>query len=279
MHDMNSFEPVTMPPEYSSPLSVAIAQRDRDTMQMVRRAVETGQVMLAFQPVVRAANPEIPAFYEGLVRVLDHSGRIVPAGDFIDRVEAQEIGRQLDTWALELGFQALAERPDLRLAVNMSARSIGYSRWMDALRQGLADDPTAGERLILEITERTAIVMPDLVQVFMSEMQSQGIAFALDDFGAGYTAFRYLRDFYFDILKIDGEFIKGIATSPDNQVIAQAMLSMAQQFDMVTVAEYVETWEDAEFLIGAGCDMLQGHFFGAATVRPLWRQEVQTARA
>jgi len=279
MHDLSSTDNFDSTPEYGSPLSVAVAGRDQETMQMVRRAVTTGQVMLAFQPIVRASNPEMPAFYEGLIRVLDQTGRIIPAGDFIDVVEAQELGRQIDTRAIELGFQALAERPELRVAINMSARSIGYPRWMTALRQGLERDPTAGERLILEITERTAIVMPDLVQVFMSEMQSYGISFALDDFGAGYTAFRYLRDFYFDILKIDGEFIKGIATSPDNQVIAQAMLSMAQHFDMLTVAEYVESWEDAEFLIGAGCDMLQGHFFGAATVRPWWHDDARSARA
>ncbi len=279
MHDLTSFDQIDSKPEYGSPLSVAIAGRDQETMQMVRRAVETGQVMLAFQPIVRAANPEIPAFYEGLIRVLDHNGRIIPAGDFIDVVEAQELGRQIDTCALDLGFQALSENPDLRLAINMSARSIGYHRWMKVLRRGLERNRTVGERLILEITERTAIVMPDLVQVFMSEMQSYGVSFALDDFGAGYTAFRYLRDFYFDILKIDGEFIKNIASNPDNQVIAQAMLSMAQHFDMLTVAEYVETWEDAEFLIGAGCDMLQGHFFGAATVRPWWRDAARPARA
>ena len=279
MHDLNSLEQIDPKPEYGSPLAVAIIRRDQETMQMVRRAVETGQIMLAFQPIVRATQPEVPAFYEGLIRVLDHTGRIIPAGDFIDVVEAQELGRQIDTWALDLGFQALAENPDLRLAINMSARSIGYARWMMALRQGLERDPSAGERLILEITERTAIVMPDLVQVFMAEMQAHGISFALDDFGAGYTAFRYLRDFFFDILKIDGEFIKQIATNPDNQVITQAMLSMAQHFDMMTVAEYVESWEDAEFLIDAGCDMLQGHFFGAATVRPQWRDAARAARA
>ncbi|MEZ5720590.1 MAG: EAL domain-containing protein [Paracoccaceae bacterium] len=273
MQDFNSIDQVANKPGFDSPLSVAIAGRDRETMQMVRRAVETGQVMLAYQPIVRANAPERPAFYEGLLRVLDHTGRIIPAGDFMDVVEAQELGRQIDTWALDLGFRALQENPDLRLAINMSARSIGYPRWMTALRQGLERNRTAGERLILEITERTAIVMPDLVQVFMSEMQSHGISFALDDFGAGYTAFRYLRDFYFDILKIDGEFTKGIAANPDNQVIAEAMLSIARHFDMLTVAENVESWDDAEFLIGAGYDMLQGHFFGAATVRPQWQSD------
>jgi EAL domain-containing protein (putative c-di-GMP-specific phosphodiesterase class I) len=256
----------------SSPLTIAIQQRDRDTLAMVRRAVQAKQVMLAFQPVMRAQAPDTIAFHEGLIRVLDHTGRIIPARDFIDVVEDQEIGRVLDCLALEMGLAALEDAPSLRLSINMSARSIGYARWKTVLRQGLERNPTLGERLILEITERTAIVMPDLVQIFMSEMQSEGISFALDDFGAGYTAFRYLRDFYFDILKLDGEFIRGIADNPDNQVIAQAMLSVARHFDMMTVAESVESLEDAQFMADAGCDFLQGFFFGAPTVRPWWKQ-------
>ena len=272
-------DPVDPDAELGSPLSVAIAQRDRDTMQMVRRAVTKGEVMLAYQPVVRSTNPEVPAFYEGLIRVLDHSGRIIPAADFIDVVEAQEVGRQLDTWALDLGLRALEQEPSLRLSINMSARSIGYPRWMQTLKHGLERCPTTGERLILEITERTAIVMPDLVQVFMQDMQTRGVSFALDDFGAGYTAFRYLKDFYFDILKIDGAFIRAIATDPDNQVITEAMLSMARHFDMLTVGESVESVEDAEFLINAGCDLLQGYFFGAPTVRPWWHKAAEERRA
>jgi EAL domain-containing protein (putative c-di-GMP-specific phosphodiesterase class I) len=262
----------TAPPgeEVSSPLSVAIEGRDRDTLAMVRRAVDARQVMLAFQPVMRCRNPDKVAFYEGLVRVLDHTGRIIPARDFIDAIELQELGRRLDALALELGLAALEREPSLRLAINMSARSIGYPRWMNVLKHGLERDPTIGERLILEITERTAIIIPEVVQVFMADMQSEGVVFALDDFGAGYTAFRYLRDFYFDILKIDGEFIRGIADTPDNQVIAQAMLSVARQFDMMTVAESVETLDDARFMAATGCDFMQGYFFGAPTVTPAW---------
>ncbi|MEJ1990161.1 MAG: EAL domain-containing protein [Maritimibacter sp.] len=267
------------PLEYSSPLSFAIAQRDRETLSMVRHAVETGHVKLAYQPVVRADNPEVPAFYEGLIRVQDHTGRMIPAADFIDAVESHELGRKLDMLALELGFQTLEQEPSLRLSINLSARSIGYPGWMETLRKGLESCPTAGERLILEITERTAIVMPDLVQVFMGEMQGYGISFALDDFGAGYTAFRYLKDFYFDILKIDGAFIRGISENPDNQVITEAMLSLASHFDMVTVAESVESLEDAEFLMNAGCDLMQGYFFGSPTVRPWWQAEDQRRHA
>jgi EAL domain-containing protein (putative c-di-GMP-specific phosphodiesterase class I) len=264
---------------WSSPLDHAITQRDQDTLEMVRKAVKAKQIELAYQPVVQAARPEQVAFYEGLIRVLDDSGRVIPAKDFIDVVENQEIGRVLDTLALEKGLMSLADEPSLRLSINMSARSIGYPRWNETMKHWLAQDPLIGERLILEITERTAIVMPDLVQVFMADLQSRGVSFALDDFGSGYTAFRYLKDFYFDILKIDGEFIKGIHASPDNQVLTQALLSVARHFDMFTVAESVETLEDAEFLASIGVDCMQGYFFGAPTIRPWWKQEDQRARA
>ncbi|TYB79986.1 EAL domain-containing protein [Maritimibacter fusiformis] len=263
----------------SSPLSVAIEQRDRDTIAMVRDAVDTGRITLAYQPIMRATDTDAPAFYEGLIRVLDPTGRVIPAADFFGTVENQELGRRLDTIALETGLKALARVPSLRLAINMSARSIGYPRWIATLRAGLDSDPTIGERLILEITERTAIVMPDLVQVFMAEMQRHGVAFALDNFGAGYTAFRYLKEFYFDILKIDGQFIQGIATNPDNQVITAAMLSLARHFDMLAVAEAVESAADAEYLIELGCDLLQGYCFAAPTTRPWWHETAQNRSA
>ncbi|GAB4382028.1 EAL domain-containing protein [Albidovulum sp.] len=253
------------------PLSAALALRDRETMAMVRRAVERRDVMLAFQPVVQAADFGRVAFHEGLVRLLDETGRIIPARDFIDTIETQELGRMIDCLALEMGLNALAHDPRLRLSINMSARSIAYPRWMRSLRRGLKADPTAAERLILEITESSAMVMPDIVSVFMTELQGQGISFALDDFGAGHTSFRYLREFYFDIIKIDGQFIRGIADNPDNQCLAQAMLSIARHFDMFAVAESVESARDAQWLAAAGIDCMQGYLFGAPSVTPPWK--------
>ncbi|SLN48539.1 Cyclic di-GMP phosphodiesterase YfgF [Aquimixticola soesokkakensis] len=261
-----------------SPLSFAVAERDRDTLNMVREALRKRDVMLAFQPIVQTQRPDRPAFYEGLIRVLDSSGRVIPAKDFIDVCETNELGRILDCLALEMGLEALAANPALRLSINMSARSIGYPRWKETLSQGLARHRHVAERLILEITESSAMIMPDLVVVFMNELQSQGISFALDDFGAGYTAFRYLKDFYFDMIKIDGQFISGIARSPDNQVLVQALVSIAQHFEMFTVAEYVETLEDAEYLASIGIDCLQGFYFGAPTIHPIW-ENAQIRRA
>jgi EAL domain-containing protein (putative c-di-GMP-specific phosphodiesterase class I) len=226
--------------EAESPLTAAVATRDREVMAMVREAVATRSVRLAFQPVVQASAPEHVAFHEGLIRLLDRSGRVIPARDFIETVETTELGRQIDCLALELGLQALQANPGLRLSVNMSARSIGYPRWTSTLERAFARNPTIPERLIIEITESSAILLPDIVSAFMTDLQMRGVAFALDDFGAGYTSFRQLRDFDFDILKIAGEFADRIAASPDNRVLFEALISIARHFDMLTVAEGVE---------------------------------------
>jgi len=259
------------------PLSAAVSQRDRSTLEMVRAALDHKQVMLAFQPIVATTGGI--AFYEGLIRVLDETGRIIPAREFINVIEETEMGRIVDCLALEKGMRALRQNPALRLSINMSARSIGYGPWKRVLDRNLRNDPTLGERLIMEITETSAMLVPELVTSFMSELQERGVCFALDDFGAGYTSFRYLRDFYFDMIKIDGQFIRGIANNPDNQVLVQALVAISQHFDMFTVAEFVENAEDAAFLTGNGIDCLQGYYFGAPTVRPPWAEDTQRESA
>lgn len=262
----------SVPHGLESPLAAAVAQRDRDTIAMVRDALKRNSVKRAFQPVIQAAHSDRVAFYEGLIRILDPAGRVIPARDFIEAVETQELGRIIDCVALEHGIAALRANPSLRLSINMSARSIGYPRWTRTLNSALGQDDTVAERLILEITESSAIVVPDIVQVFMAELQDRGICFALDDFGAGYTAFRYFKQFCFDILKIDGQFICGIANDADNQVMVQAMMAVGQHFEMFTVAESVESGEDAAWLAQAGLDCLQGYFFGIPTLAPEWNQ-------
>ncbi len=249
-----------------SPLAAATAFRDKGILGKVRRALARHDVLLAYQPVVYASDPDNVAFYEGLIRILDENQRVIPAGDFMPAAENEEAGRLIDCFALELGLRALAERPDLRLSINMSARSIGYPPWMSVLREGLSTDPTSGERLILEITESSAMLMPELVQVMMSDLASHGITFALDDFGAGYTAFRYFKEFNFDVLKIDGQFVRDIHRDANNQVLAQALVSIGKHFDMLTVAEAGEDAGEAAWLAEIGFDCLQGFYFGAPSI-------------
>lgn len=262
-----------LPEGADSPLNSAVSARDRSAVQMATEAVRHGQCRLAYQPVMQARPPHGVAFYEGFIRVLDETGRVIPARKFMPQVENTPIGRDLDCVALEKGLRAIARNPDIRLAINMSARSIGYARWSRVLERFLKRDPTIGERLILEISEDSAMQVPELVIDFMDRLQDKGVAFTLDDFGASNFSFRHFREFFFDAAKIDGQFVRGISTNPDNQALVRALIAVAREFEILVIAESVETREDAEFLVSSGVDCLQGFLFGAPSVKPPWEQK------
>ncbi|WP_232281928.1 EAL domain-containing protein [Roseobacter sp. SK209-2-6] len=247
-------------------------------MQMVADAVQHNQTLLAYQPVTQAMAPRGIAFYEGFIRVLDPAGRVIPARDFMHVVEEKEIGREIDCHALQHGLQALKKFPQVRLSLNMSARSIGYHRWEQLLDRSLKQDPTLGERLVLEINEASAMAAPELVSDFLGRMQKHGIAFALDNFGASTTVIGHFRQLLFDAAKIDGQFVRGIHANRDNQAVVRALIGIAKQFDMFTVAEMVESREDAEFLVSNGVDCLQGYLFGGPSEALPWTEDMKQGK-
>ena len=244
-----------VPPGESSPLAFAVSERDRQTIAMVRDALAHGRLRLAYQPVVLSADTSRIGFYEGLMRVLDPAGRVIPARDFMPAVEAHQIAREIDCAALTMGLATLVQQPQIRLSVNMSARSIGYPKWTGILRKALHANPGVGERLILEITETSAMLVPEIVVAFMDSLQAEGVAFALDDFGAGFTAIRYFKDFSFDIVKISGHFIGNIHADADNQVVTAALLAIARQFDMMCMGGIRRTSGRCRISAGAGCGL------------------------
>ncbi|WP_298858123.1 EAL domain-containing protein [uncultured Sulfitobacter sp.] len=253
-----------------SPLDFAVSKNEQGILETVKEAIAHNQTLLAFQPIMRGDAQGQVGFYEGLIRVLDATGRVIPAGDFMGKIEDTETGREIDVLALRHGLNSLKSNPHLRLSINMSARSIGYRPWMNCLNRFLTTSPTLGERLILEISESSAMLVPELVIDFMERLQPRGICFAMDNFGSGQIAIRYFKDFDFDILKIDGQFMRGIARNPDNQAVVRALFGIAKEFDMLTVAESIETHEDAIVARQIGIDCLQGYFFAAPTTQPDW---------
>lgn len=255
-------------PGTASPLEVAVSLADRETLQMVAEALRLRRMRLAFQPAVYAADTSIIGFYEGFIRLLDNKDHVIPARDFMGAVERQELGREIDCAALQMGLMTLQRNPGLRVAVNMSARSVGYRKWNDTLRKALKQAPDLGARLILEINEASAMAVPDVLLPFMQEMRETGIVFSLDDFGAGITSLQLLRDFRFEIAKIDGRFTRDIARNVDNQPLVRSLIAVAKQFGMFLVAEAVETEAEANWLSDAGVGCLQGYLFAAPTVTP-----------
>jgi EAL domain-containing protein (putative c-di-GMP-specific phosphodiesterase class I) len=127
----------------------------------------------------------------------------------------------------------------------MSAQSIGYPKWVRTLEEGLQRSPHLATNLILEMTENSVMAAPEVARYFMNDMQKLGLCFALDNCGAGQTSLVQLRDFYFDIIKMDGQLSKDLARSADNRALIQAVIGIAGSSEMFCVAQNIETASDA----------------------------------
>lgn len=265
--------------EKNNPLDWAVETRDQAVLDIVNEAIRHKEVMLAYQPVVLARDPKKPAFFEGLIRVLDETERVIPAREFIHHVEDTEAGRQLDCLSLEMGLQTLLQNPKVTLSINMSARSIGYGEWNHILKSTLNKRPEVAKRLILEVSEPSAMQVPELVMDFMDDYQGRGVAFALDDYASKLTSFRYFKDFFFNYVKVDGYFTQNISNDEENQAIAAAIADIAKKFEIFTVATRVASMDDANTLARLGFDCLQGFFFGAPTVNPPWEKHENSKKA
>lgn len=258
-------------PSQASPFDVAVSSEDRETLDQVARALRERRMRLAFQPVVYAADPSVVGFFEGFIRLLDERAQIIPARDFMGAVEQHELGREIDCAALQMGLMALQRNPQIRVSINMSARSVGFRPWAQLLRKALRDSPRLAHNLILEITEPSILQVPDVLKPFMVEMRNHGIVFALDDFGSIATSLRLLRELRFEIAKLDGSIVKQVDRSPDGQAVARAAIAVAEELGMYVVAEAVETEGEANWLRNAGVGCLQGYLFGPPTVNPDFR--------
>lgn len=234
----------------------------------VAQALAQGRVTFHYQPVVRADAPGFPAFFEMLARIVLPGGQTLPAAAFLPHVEDGPLGRAIDRLALEAALAALAADPGLRLSVNMSPLSMGDPGWLAAIAAAAAQDPRVTARLIIEVTETAALAHVELTRDFMAHVRGFGCAFAIDDFGAGATGFRHFRDLRFDMVKIDGAYVQGVARSPDARVLVECLATLARHFEMTVVAERVECEADAAFLRAAGIDCLQGYRYGRPAALP-----------
>jgi len=250
--------------------SVSLRDRYVSGARLVMDAINEGRLTIAYQPVVRAGQRNMVAFSECLARIRDPQGELVPAASFMPAIEHLGLIRQVDREVLRCALATLRDHPGQRLSVNISPQSMHDSEWIAILEQGRDACPDACDRLILEVTEGSAMIDPPRTLAFMNRVRKMGCAFALDDFGAGYTSFKHFRDFRFDAVKIDGSFVVGIAHNRDNQLLLRTLSSIAEHFSMFTVAEFVENTEDAAYLVEAGIDCLQGRLFGMPVLEPDW---------
>lgn len=229
--------------------------------RQLQEALSQNRLRLAYQPVVAAASSE-PAFHECLLRMDDGNGHLIPAAHLVPVAEDVGLIRAIDRWVLDRVVSELTAYRSAHLALNVSAFSISNTGWMERLESLSRLHPGIAERLIVEITETTAMSDIGLAITFAERVRRTGAKLALDDFGAGYTSFAHLRDFPIDMVKIDGRFTQNLDADPQNRLLLGALLQLAKGFGLATVAECAETAEDARALAAAGATYIQGYHFG-----------------
>jgi len=258
-------------------LSVEQSQRQRDSRIVGNRIMEAlrhDQLAFAYQPVIDVATGAV-AYYETLVRMLDGKGGVVSAAAFVPTAERLGLIRQIDRRTLEMAVSDLQRDPDVHLALNISGLTASDRSWLRTLVALVKGRPEIAARLIVEITETAALQDLEDSARFVAAIRDLGCRVALDDFGAGYTSFLHLKTLTVDIVKIDGAFVRGLGNTPDNQLFIRTLLNLANGFGLKSVAECVETAEDAEILRHQGVNYLQGYYYGHPSLHRPWESPTE----
>lgn len=236
-----------------------------DIGEEVQLALKEDRIVLAHQPVVDANTHEV-RYYECLVRMFDRNGKLVPAAHFVPAIEQLGLMRSIDNRVRDLAIRQLELNLGIALAINISGLTATERSWFRGLVARLKERRDIATRLIVEITETTALQDIDETSRFVSALRALGCKVALDDFGSGFTTFHHLKALTVDVVKIDGSFIRDITTDTENQIFIHNLLALARALGVSTVAECVETRDDADYLSGVGIDLLQGYYFGRPEV-------------
>jgi len=249
-----------------------IYRSDLDTTsQMVKRmswndrilhALENNLMELQFQGVYYAANRSLSHF-EVLVRMRDKDDptALLMPGQFIPVAEKSGKILDIDRWVLRESIQLLAEVDAIpALAVNISGRSFDEPLLPQFIAEQLKRCGVAPRRLIVELTETSAVSDLHDAQRFIEALHQAGCGVSLDDFGTGFSSFAYLKHLQVDSVKIDGLFIRNLPNEHDNQLFVKAMVTVARGLHRTTIAECVEDEETIVMLRGFGVDCVQGYY-------------------
>jgi diguanylate cyclase (GGDEF)-like protein len=235
----------------------------------LRKALARQQLTLHYQPQVclskrtvsgaevllRWTHPELgPVSPAEFIPIAESSGLILSIGEWVLRTAAQQ-------WT---NWMAAGMAP-ITLSVNLSSVQFRHADLPEMVSAALRDTGLSPHLLELELTEGAAMAKPELAVTVMNDLHARGICMSIDDFGTGYSSLSYLKKFKISKIKIDQSFVRDITVDPDDKAIVGAIIKMASNLGMTTIAEGVETQAQLDYLREQGCDQLQGYFFS----RPL----------
>jgi PAS domain S-box-containing protein len=228
----------------------------------VRQALDNQEFEPFFQPVVELNTGRLAGF-EVLARWRHpQNGLVLPSG-FISLTEEHGLIGKLMQEILRKAFQLAPDLPDpLALAVNVSPTQLHDLSLVSQIRNAAEDAGFPLDRLIIEITESALAHDLDQAMRFARDLKATGCKLALDDFGTGYSSLGHLQSLPFDELKVDGSFIQSMTRTRDSRKIVAAIVGLGNSLGLITVAECVETEEQADTLLCLGCGMGQGWLYG-----------------
>ena len=244
-----------------------VQQRHKDLywVPLIRKALQESNFFLVFQPVIDLNSGDI-SHYEVLIRMQGLNNEVLSPADFIPVAERIGLIHSIDLWVVEKAIDFLAELPanmsQISLAINLSSLAFQDDSLLPTIKEKLESTWVEAKRITFEITETAAVNNFEQTRDMIEKIRALGCKFALDDFGAGFCSFNYLKAFPVDYVKIDGQFIQNLTNDETDQVLVKSMAEIARKLGKKTIAEFVESSETVSKLKEIGINMAQGYVFG-----------------
>ena len=248
--------------------ALTLRTKEMQWLPLLRQALQENRFRLDAQPLVLTDAPDTCVRYELLLRLQDEHGNEMQTASVVDAAERFSMMREIDRWVIDHALCAIS-RHDLdsgsnkkNFAINLSGQSAADSTLIDYISERIEFYKVAPERLCFELTETAAISHFANAVDLSQAIRNMGAKIALDDFGSGLSSFAYLKNLPVDILKIDGHFIRDIATDHVDAAMVKAIQDMANSMQITVAAEYVESQAILDVLTDIGIDMAQGFHIG-----------------
>ncbi len=230
--------------------------------QRLLGAIGRNEICVHFQPIVDCRSRRVHGF-EALLRWTDPILGLVAPSEFIPIAEQNGAIVAIGLWVLEKACKIASKWPShLRVAVNVSPLQFGQPDFVTRIKETLTRCGLPGHRLELEVTESRLFLRDEIVMRKLTALRDLGIRISADDFGTGYSSLHQLKNFPFDVIKIDRSFVSGDTTK--SAEIVRAIVGLAKGLGMETIAEGVETYEQHQLVLSAGCEEIQGNLISAA---------------
>jgi diguanylate cyclase (GGDEF)-like protein/PAS domain S-box-containing protein len=248
--------------------AAGLADDTIDLAADIRQALSCDELRIAYQPIIRLSDSTLVGF-ESLVR-WEHPRRgLLLPGTFIPRAEQSDLIVAIDRWMLLAGCRQLAKwqseggDPGLQISINVSGREFSREDFLGDLREILESTGLAPECLRLEMTESVIMERSKTTHTLIGAIRELGVSLDVDDFGTGFSSLTALQHFSVDALKIDSSFVANMGSDNGAKLI-ETILVLAHKFGLATIAEGIETAEQAHHLMSIGCEFGQGYFFAPA---------------